>query len=464
MRDGQADHQEAGLDSASSHPGFGLTTATFVIVSSMIGVGILTTSGYTVDALGSNQLMLGLWVVGGLVALCGALTLAELSAALPRSGGEYVIFKEAYGPLPAFLAGWVSFQFGFSAPMAVAASTAWGYLLAPWHLDDTTAQVCRLWLGTLSILGFAAIHASGRSRSITLQGLVTVLELVFLVSFVVFGLARGWSGFSHLNDRPPLTPALGLKMVFALVYVSYAYTGWNAASYLGGEIRNPSRRLPQAILLGTLIVTSLYLALNLVFALALPASLIQQVAHDHGRDAVQQVARLAALHLFGAAWAEWLSVGAGLILLSTLSAYLLTGPRVTFAMARAGQFPRVAGRLSPRTGTPVVATALQSCWSLILFWTGSSEAIILYSGVGLAIASLLSVGAVYVLRVSQPDLARPYRVPGYPLTPAIYLIATAALVVAVFVEDPFVATLSGLSILSGLPVYAVMQRTGKKTH
>ena len=184
--------------------GFGLATATFVIVSSMIGVGVLTTSGHTVLKLGSNQLMLGLWAVGGIVALCGALTLAELSAALPKSGGEYVIFLEAYGRLPAFLAGWVSFQFGFSAPIAAAASAAASYLLAPFALSESVEAIARPVLGSLAILGFATVHASGQGRSVKLQGAVTVLELAFLVAFVVAGLVAGAGHVANLDDRPPI--------------------------------------------------------------------------------------------------------------------------------------------------------------------------------------------------------------------------------------------------------------------
>jgi basic amino acid/polyamine antiporter, APA family len=438
--------------------GFGLATATFVIVSSMIGVGILTTSGHTVAKLGSNQLMLALWAVGGLVALCGALTLAELSAALPRSGGEYVIFFEAYGPLPAFLAGWVSFQFGFSAPIAAAASAASSYLLAPFALGDRVETIARPILGSATILGFAAIHASGRGRSVKIQGVVTVLELAFLVAFVVAGLVAGWGHFANLDDRPPMTARLPVDLLFALVYISYGYTGWNAASYLAGEIGDASRRLPLAILMGTGLVTVLYLALNLVYALALPSGEIRKLATGGRSDAVDPIAQLAAGRLFGPWWADRLSIGVGLILLSTLSAYLLTGPRVTFAMARAGQFPRFFGRVSPRTGTPLLATMLQAGWAVVLLWSGSFGQIVLYAGVGLSLASLLSVGAVYVLRVRQPDLPRPFLVPGYPWVPAIYLVATAALIVAVFAEEPRISLYSILTIFSGLPVYALMKR------
>jgi APA family basic amino acid/polyamine antiporter len=437
--------------------GFGLATATFVIVSSMIGVGVLTTSGQTVDRLGSNQLMLALWAVGGIVALCGALTLAELSAALPRSGGEYVIFLEAYGRLPAFLAGWVSFQFGFSAPIAAAASASASYLLAPFGLDVQAGEIARPLLGSAAIVGFAAVHASGRGKSVAIQGMVTVLELAFLIAFAVCGIAAGWGNFANLNDRPPMTPRLGVDLFFAMVYISYGYTGWNAASYIAGEIGDAPRRLPQAILLGTGLVVGLYLALNLAYALALPSTEIRRLAARSPEEVVA-IAQLAAKRLFGARWADRLSIGVGLILLSTLSAYLLTGPRVTYAMAQAGQFPRIAGRLSPRTGTPLVATALQAGWALVLLWSGRFDQIVLYSGVGLSLASLLSVGAVYVLRVRRPDLARPFRVPGYPWVPAVYLAATAALIVAVFVEEPVIAGCSVLSIASGLPVYAVIVR------
>ena len=438
--------------------GFGLATATFVIVSSMIGVGVLTTSGHTVLKVGSNQVMLALWVVGGIVALCGALTLAELSAALPKSGGEYVIFREAYGPLPAFLAGWVSFQFGFSAPIAAAASAASSYLLAPLDLASSSEDLVKPGLGTFAILAFATIHASGRGRSVKLQGAVTILELAFLAAFVAAGLTSGRANFANIDDRPPIEPRSLVDMLFALIYISYGYTGWNAASYIAGEIGDAPRRLPRAIILGTSLVMLLYLALNLVYALALPADEIRDLAAGGKSGAIDPIAQLAALRLFGAKWSDWFSIGFGLILLSTLSAYLLTGPRVTFAMARAGQFPAIAGRLSPGTGTPVVATLLQAGWGIVLLWSGSFNAIVLYTGVGLSLAAMLAVAAVYVLRVRQPDLPRPFLVPGYPWVPAIFLVATVALTVAVFTEEPRIAACSVLSILTGLPVYAIMNR------
>ena len=251
-------------------------------------------------------------------------------------------------------------------------------------------------------------------------------------------------------------------MLFALVYISYGYTGWNAASYLAGEIGDARRRLPRAILLGTSIVTMLYLAMNVVYALALSASEVRALAAGGPADAVDPIAQLAANRLFGSRWADRLSVGVGLILLSNLSAYLLTGPRVTFAMARAGHFPRIAGRLSPRTGTPVIATGLQAGWAVVLLWSGTFDQIILYAGLGLSMASMLAVAAVYVLRVRQPGLPRPFLVPGYPWVPAFYLLANAALTTAVFAEEPVVATCSILSIMTGLPIFAIMAHARRR--
>ena len=220
---------------------------------------------------------------------------------------------------------------------------------------------------------------------------------------------------------------------------------------MAGEVAEPQRRLPRSILLGTAIVTALYLALNLTYGLALSADDIRGIVADRGLDAVAPIAQLTAERLFGPWVAGPLSVAVGVTLLASVSAYVLTGPRVAAAMANAGQFPAAAGRVSS-AGVPVVATVLQAAWALVLLWTASFETILLYAGVGLAIFSMLTVGAVFVLRVRRPDLRRPFRVPGYPLPPAVYLLGTAALTTAVAWERPVVAAISLATIAAGLPV------------
>ncbi len=418
---------------------FGLATATWVIVASMVGVGVLTTSGYTVYNVGSNQLMLALWVLGGVVAVCGALTLCELSAALPRTGGDYVYLYEAYGPLLAFLSGWVSFLIGFAAPAAASAFAAAKYVLIPLRIHEpVTASVAQRGAATLAVISFAVIHTSGRRRTAHIQGWITAVKLVLLVTFLVAGLAVGWPRYANLDDRPPLSVPLAVSMMFSLVYISYAYTGWNAASYLAGEIAEPQRRLPRAILIGTACVVALYLGLNAVYALALSADDVRSiVGKPENIGVIDPIAQIAADRLYGPRVADPLSVAIGLMLLSSLSAYLLTGPRVIYAMAREGHFPAIAGRLTARRGTPAIATILQTVATLVLLWTGSFESIVVYAGIGLAISSMLAISAIYVLRWRRPDLHRPFRTPGYPVTPAVYLLATAALTAATFWQRPW---------------------------
>ena len=335
---------------------FGLATATFVIVASMVGVGVLTTSGFTVNSVGSNQIMLILWVLGGIVAACGALTLCELSSAMPHTGGDYIYLKAAYGPLVAFLSGWVSFLIGFGAPSATAAIGSATYLTTPLALDPSNALIIHRSIATALILIFALIHTWGRKQTAYVQGWITALKLLLLVLFMAAGLIAGRGNFSHLADRPPIDVSLLKSMMFSLVFISYAYIGWNAASYMAAEFVEPQKLLPRAILLGTLGVTALYLGLNLVYALALSAEDVRAIANDPSNplkeNALAPIADLAARRLFGPGWSAPLSVAVGLMLLSSLSAYLLTGPRVIYAMAVSGHFPAIAGHLTKKSETP----------------------------------------------------------------------------------------------------------------
>ncbi|MEO6808518.1 MAG: amino acid permease, partial [Isosphaeraceae bacterium] len=299
-------HSDSGAKPRASS--FSTATATFVVVSSMVGGGVLTTSGFTVGETQSNALMLALWAFGGLVALCGALTLGELSAALPRAGGEYAILAEAYGPCAAFLSGWVSLILGFAAPIAATGSAAADYLLTPLGLPDPL--VSRAFASAL-ILGFAAIHTTGRDQAARLQTAITVAILIVLTVFVVAGLIAGWPQRINLADWPGLEEVSPGALIFPLVYVAYAYTGWNAAAYLGGEVDDP-KRLPRAIVLGTTLVVVLYLGMNTVYALALPAREVVALQRGGGPHAVERIADLAAGRLFPPGWSTRLSVGGGL--------------------------------------------------------------------------------------------------------------------------------------------------------
>lgn len=430
-------------------PSFGLATAVFVVISSMIGTGVLTTSGFTVALVGSNQLMLILWVVGGILAACGALALCELSAAMPQSGGDYVFLREAYGSTAGFLAGWVSFLIGFGGPIAASSAAAAKYFCAALRVESATWHETALASGVVIVLGI--VHGLGRHSTIRTQSLMTLMTLAFLVSLAIAGLLSGRGSWSSLVDRPPMTPSLLLAMGSSLIYISYAYSGWNAAAYIADEVALPQRMVPQAILIGTGLVTTLYLGLNMMYGIAISAADIRAIVDAHGLNAVAPIAQLAADRLFGPWTAIPLSLATAVALVASASAYVLTGPRIAAAMARAGQFPAIAGRTSA-TGAPAVATAIQVAWALVLLWTASFEVILLYAGVGLAIFSMLAVAAVFVLRVRRPELERPFKTLGYPFVPAVYLLGTGLLTLAVCIERPAVAAISVATILAGIPV------------
>ena len=435
--------------------GFGFGTATWVVVASMVGVGVLTTSGFTVKAVGSNQLMLWLWILGGLVALCGALTLAELGAAFPKSGGDYIFLYESYGPMVAFLSGWASFLIGFGAPIAISAAASAKYFLSPCQTstDPALALLQQKALATGSILAFALIHCLGRGASAKVQGVATIVKVGVLIVLAFGGIFHESGHISNLLDAPKLSTNVIIAALFSQVYISYAYTGWNAAGYIAEEVAEPSKNLPRAILLGTLGVTVLYVALNCFYALALPAPELV------GREDVAEIARLAAEKAFGARVANPLSMAVGLMLLSTLSAYILTGPRILFAMARRRQFPSFAGKLSKRAQTPVVATVVQVCWSLVLLWLSDFENLMVYASVGLALFSMLSVSSIYILRWKAPDIPRPFRTPGYPLTPAFFLVFTTLLTGAAFYTRVEASSYALGAMLIGIPVYLAFHRS-----
>ena len=439
--------------------GFGTATALFVVVSSTVGTGVLTTSGYVGLAVGSNAVMLVLWLAGGVTTLCGALTLAEISTRVRRSGGEFAIFEAAYGPGAAALAGWVSLWLGFAAPIAATASAAAAYLTAPF--GPRTGHGERVVIGAAAIAAWAAVHSLGARRAPRLQGVLTALTIGVLAAFAVAGFATApsWT-WLRLLDRPLSGHIRWGRSIGALVYVAYAYTGWNAAAYLAGEVRDPRRTLPRALLGGTALVVVLYCALNIVYALAITPAELAGIAERQGREAVEPVAELAAERLFGRVWAVRLSGVVGVMLLGSLGALVLTGPRVASAMADSGRVPAWLGLRGGSHDAPWAATLALSAAAIGMLATGSFEAIVVFSGIGLGVFSLATVAAVFALRSRGRDSPDIYRCPGHPLPAVVFLAVTAALVVAASYEAPRSAFLSLLVIDAGVPFALKAARGG----
>ena len=286
-------------------------------------------------------------------------------------------------------------------------------------------------LATAALLIFAAVHVSGRRQTARVQGSITLLKLCGLVAFACAGLSFGWRNSANLLISKPVDGKLAVSLdVFDGLHLLCVHRMEFGGVSGGRDPRSTARFCHGRSCLARQAVTVLYLALNVVYALALSAADVRAIVDDPsnhaGREAVAPIAQIAAARLFGPQWSTAFSIAFGMMLLSTLSAYVLIGPRVVYAMARAGQFPSIAARLTTRAGTPAVATVLQTGVALVLLWTGSFENLIIYAGVGLSIFSMLAVSSIYVLRFKQPVLHRPFRTPGYPVTPAVFLLVTGA--------------------------------------
>ncbi len=428
--------------------GFGLSTATYVVIASMVGTGILVSPGYMMVTLKNYPVIFGLWALGGLLALCGALCVAELAAALPRAGGEYVYLREAYGSMPAFLSGWTSFFVGFSAPLAVAGYIAALYLLTPFGLaDDKTGPVIKITAAAI-ILVITLPNLIGHRQSAWTQNLTTLLKLGLFVVLVVLAFLFGEGRLANIAQGQSIGQTSLGTAATQLFYVLFAYSGWNAASYLAGEVKKPAQILPRSLLLGAGLVIVLYLALNLVFAYAVPLA-------DVGFDNAEQVPQLAVLNLFGPKASSVFSVLLGLTFLATVSAFIITGPRIYYAMAKDGLFPSVAAYVSPKGRIPIYAMLAQSLCAILFLFKTDFQNLYKYASVGLSVFAMLFIAAVYVLRWRRPEMERPFRVPGYPVVPAIFMVVILFMTVFAFMQWPKPSMYSLGSILLGIPAYYV---------
>jgi len=428
--------------------GFGLSTATYVVIASMVGTGILVSPGYMMVTLKNYPVIFGLWALGGLLAMCGALCVAELAAALPRAGGEYVYLREAYGPMPAFLSGWTSFFLGFSAPLAVAGYISSLYLLTPFGLaDDKTGLVIKITAAAI-ILVITLPNLVGHRQSAWTQNLTTLLKFGLFVSLVVLAFLFGEGRLANIGQGQSIGQTKLGTAATQLFYVMFAYSGWNAASYLAGEVKNPGRILPRSLLLGAGLVILLYLAINLVFAYAVPLA-------DVGFDNAEQVPQLAVRNLFGTKASSVFSVLLGLTFLATVSAFIITGPRIYYAMAKDGLFPSVAAYVSQNGRVPIYAMIAQSVCAVVILFVTDFQNLYKYASVGLSVFAILFITAVYVLRWRKPEMERPFHVPGYPVVPAIFMAVVLFMTVFAFIQWPKPSIYSLGSILVGIPVYYI---------
>jgi basic amino acid/polyamine antiporter, APA family len=442
---------------------YGFWTGTFVVTASMVGSGILLGPGHTLQATESPWALMILWTIGGAMALAGSWVVAELGASLPHAGGDYVFVRQAFGNAWAFVFGWSCLLFTFAGPIALISLMTVQYV-APVSFD--TSSLWAYAFATGIILLFTALHGLGQRESAFVQNLTTIIKLAIFLAFAVAGFGWGEGHFSHFDDGLPIAQKGGWStLAINLTYVLYAYSGWNGAAYLAGEIRDPQRTLPRSLVAGSLLVMGLYLLMNALYVFALPMETIRSASEKD----INKVAWMAGEALFGGNVSRMLSVVFGIGMLATISALLFTGPRIAYMMARDGLLPATIAWISPRGQTPVFSTMLLGTVSLAILWSGTFNAILDFTAVGLTTLSALTVASIFPLRARE-NWPNKYRMPMYPLPPIIFLALTAFIVVLALqsgTEKEFlrwqdtiipvnaVALGSILAMLLGFPLYAV---------
>ena len=436
-----------GLQARLDLPKVSALTATALAVADMIGTGVFTSLGFQVRGIPSPFALAMLWVVGGLVALCGALSYAELAAAFPRSGGEYNFLSRIFRPSIGFMAGWISSTVGFAAPVALAAMAFGQYFAGVFPGSPI------LPLGLAITVFVTIVHLFGVHSGSALQNGSTFIKLGLIVGLIAAGL--------FVSDPQPISfapsPAdfgaiTSAPFAISLVFVLYSYSGWNAATYIAGEIKDPERNLPRSILAAVVIVTILYVALNAVFLYTTPISeLSGQI----------DVGLIAGRHIFGEAGGRMVAALICIGLISSISAMMWVGPRVTMVMgednALLAPFARTA-----KNGVPVNATLLQLAVVMVLLFTQSFEAVLDFIQFGLTFCSFLTVLGVIILRIRQPDLPRPYRAWAYPITPFLFLAVTGFVLAHLLMDRPLQSFASLLTMLAGLLIYALSRRLSKR--
>jgi APA family basic amino acid/polyamine antiporter len=432
--------------------------AAAIIVANVIGGGILFRSPAVASAVPDAPWFLLAWLAGGVLAFMGAMAYAELAALRPKAGGEYVYLREAYGPLAGFLTGWTSFVAGFSGAMAASAvflittldrfvpgvANSTPLLAIPIPLTPIVFTFSRHTLAACAVVAFAAfIHIRGVGPGRLASNLLTTLKITAFVLFIAFGLTAGTGESSNLTQSAGPVAVTG--WIFAFIPVMFTYSGWNAAAYMAEEIRDPGRNVPRSLLLGTVVVTVIYLLINVLYLYVIP---IGELATIQG-----SVLDVVADRLLGVRAGDIMAVVAIVSLAAGINAWTFAGPRVYFAMARDNAFFKSAARVHPKYKTPAASIIAQAAFTILLIVIGSLDAIANYVGFAITLFAGAAVAAVFVLRARDPDAPRPFKAFGYPWTPAIFVLVSAAIVLNAYYTDPRVTGIGTLIILAGIPIY-----------
>jgi APA family basic amino acid/polyamine antiporter len=440
--------------------------AAAIIVSNVIGGGILFTPPLIAASVPNPWWFLSTWLAGGILAFAGAMAYAELAALRPRSGGEYVYLHAAYGRVAAFLTGWTSFVAGFTGAIAASAVVFTFYLdrFFPGVANGTPFFTIPLpyvplnvspqsLMALAAIWALSAVHIRGLGPGRIVQNILAVLKVSAFLLFIALGLSFGTGQASNLSQAAgAVAPG---NWLFALIPVMFTYSGWNAASYVAEEIRDPGRNVPRALAIGTLAVIAIYVLLNVLYLYVVPVGELAAVKGS--------VLDVVADRLLGANAGNIMGIVSIVSLLASVSAMTIAGPRVYYAMARDGLFFRSAASVHASYKTPAVAIIAQSVWASLLVLTASADTLTTYTGFSIVLFSGLAVAAVFVLRAREPGAERPFKALGYPIAPAVFAVASLSILANALWTDLGRPLVSGTSlgpsaagfvvIGLGLPIY-----------
>ncbi len=439
----------------------GLFPTTNIVIANMIGAGIFTTTGLLMAGLNDPVLMLVLWAVGGIIALCGAFSYGELGAAMPGAGGEYLFLSKLYHPMFGFLSGWVSFIVGFSAPIAASAMGFSEYFTRA--VPGFTG-----WFETSGIMGpeatkklisisviviFTWIHYRGIKTGARIQNVLTIMKVGLIVLLLGAGLLSGKGDLSNFSEGTGLQSGLaGWKTIgLSLMWIMFAYSGWNASTYLGAEIKNPRKILPRSLIYGTGIVMLLYLALNFLYVYGI---------NPEDMKGVISVGGLAMGNLFGKSADVLFSMIIAFALFSSLSAFIIIGPRVYYSMAKDGLFFKAAAKIHKRFEVPSNSIVFQCVIAVVLVFSGTFEQVLTYMGFALGIFPVMSVIGVFKQRATNPGALR---LPGFPVVQIIYILAGVMILFLSFLERPVESSIASFTVIIGIPAYYIFKRTSEKS-
>lgn len=434
--------------------GFSLYTSTMVVVANMIGTGVFTSIGFQVIGITSASVIIVLWLLGGVMSLLGALCYAELAASIKKSGGEYAFLSYVFGKPVGFMAAWISILVGFAAPVAAAAVPLGDYFTGSLHLEYVyfigNYEVSLANIFALSVILIVTIvHSFSHKASSFFQNISTSLKIGFVLVLIAIGLVNGNTGG---NDFTLSDEMFSVAFVISLYWVSYSYSGWNAASYIAGEVENPGRNVPRALLMGTGMVTLLYVLLNLVFTWALP---FDQMRFQ------KDVGLIFANEVLGTTWGSVMGLVISFLLVSSVSSMVLAGPRVSRIMAaETGRLPFLA-RVN-RNGIPTVAIVVQCILTFLYVISARFDQVIIFIGFTLNLFTFLTVLGLIVHRIRFKDADRPFKTPLYPLVPILFLVLQGWILVYGIIYKPWESCIGLGFALAGLLVYFATAALGKK--